>query len=392
MTKSNFARLGQRIIVFVITALILITGAPYLATTPRLLADNSSIIYLPLAIRGPQPCPDWYHDPNEWHPLVDPVTGCHYAHEHKHDPNQINDIFGPPGAWFSGTAISYPWETPHENHLKHEAYSWIVRRNIPSHNRTIWIKDFRLQIHATSAPFTAENGSLHGGYLARFHSYSLEAQVCDLLGNCGIVRTGGWVDFGNLEIDGYGAVPLPGEEDAVSDLGRRRIHYNHPDFELRWQPQFGASFFWYGRQRPPQPPWTNVPLHPVLIAVSTKDSSVNVDPDRLDELLFFCPEFNCNKNDSTIQAHVVQISVPGGPYADTNGIVNLNTFTNRYGELVTSCAVPALDCVPLIIDNAPASGGTLQHRDDTHLIDHPNTGYDDFDTSPSGHWWIKYPN
>jgi hypothetical protein len=365
-----------------------------IAAPARLYSAGDTAAYLPLIFRGAQAgerCPDSHHDPDQWHPLVDPQSGCYYGHEHKHDPNQVNDIFGPPGAWFGGTSISYPWETPHENHEKHEAYSWIVRRGIPSHNREAWIQDFRLQVHATSAPFTAPDGTLHGGYLARFHSYSLEARVCNNAGQCGLVRTGGWIDFGNLEIAGFGPIPLPGEAEAVTDQGRRRIHYFHADPERRRESQLGAPFFWYGRQRPQSPPWDNVPLNPVLIAVSTNDSAVNVDPERPYELLFFCPDYDCNKNDSTVQAHVVQFSLRVN-YAGANGRINLATYTNRLGELVTGCTAPGLDCVPLIIDNAPATPGPIQHRDDTHLVDHPNLGYDDFDTSPPGQWWIKYPN
>jgi hypothetical protein len=51
------------------------------------------------------------HDPNKWHPLYDAASGCHYEHEHKHDPNEVNDIFGAPGAWFGGDELSYPWQT-----------------------------------------------------------------------------------------------------------------------------------------------------------------------------------------------------------------------------------------------------------------------------------------
>jgi hypothetical protein len=378
---------------------IIIAGATIANTAKNvspagMYTTGANVTYLPLLFRmvaAGERCPLSEHDAAQWHPLVDPKIGCHYGHEHKHDPNQVNDIFGPPGAWFGGTSISYPWETPHENHEKHEAYSWMVRRGIPSHGRETWIQDFRLQVHATSAPFRAADGSLHGGYLARFHSYSLEARFCNQSGQCGTVRTGGWLDFGNLEISGYGVVPLPGEEEAVADLGGRRIHYFHLDHERRSESRFGTPFFWYGRHRPTSPPWVNVPLNPVLIAVSTMDSAVNVDPERLYELLFFCPEYDCNKNDSTIQAHVVQFAVPPA-YAGADGRVNLATYTNRYGEIAHGCTAAGLDCVPLIIENAPPTSGAIQHRDDTHLVDHPRQGYDDFDTSPPGQWWIRYPN
>ena len=63
------------------------------------------------------------------------------------------------------------------------------------------------------------------GTLTRYHSFSLEAQTCNSSNQCGIVRTGGWIDFGNLEVSEDGVVPLEGQEDAVNDTARRRIHY-----------------------------------------------------------------------------------------------------------------------------------------------------------------------
>jgi hypothetical protein len=376
----------------VILALLLASAAlAFSSSEDPVVAEN--VAYLPFVAQeslGLAVCPESLHDPARWHPLIDPALGCHYRHEHKHDPNQVNDIFGSPGAWFGGASISYPWQTTHENEEKHEAYGWIVRRGILSQGRPAWIQDFRLQVHATSAPFTTASGSLHGGYLARFHSFSLEARACNTAGQCGLVRTGGWIDFGNLEISGYGALPLPGEEEAVFDLGRRRIHYFYQDHAQRSDSRFGASYFWYGRQQPDSPA-ANVPLKPILIALSTMDAAVNVDPARLYELLFFCPAHDCNKNDSTIQAHVVQFTVPAA-YAGSDGRVNLTTYTNRFGELVTGCTAIGLDCIPLRIENAPATSGPIQHRDDTHLLDHPQGGYDDFDTSPPGLWWIGYPN
>jgi hypothetical protein len=382
------------------TLVLLLVGATIAYTwddagpTGSAAGDNGA--YLPFLAQESNfvpACPDSLHDSSQWHALTNLAANCHYRHLHKHDPYQINDIFGPPGAWFGGASISYPWQTPHENEEKHEAYNWIVRRGIPSQGRDEWIQDFRLQIHATSAPFTRPDGTLHGGYLARYHSFSLEARVCNSAGQCGIVRTGGWVDFGNLEIEGFGDLPLPGEEDAVSDLSRRRLHFFYQDPEMRAKGQLGAHFFWYGRQIPPQEnaPAAKTPLKPVLIAVATKDASVNVDPAHLYELHFFCPEYDCNKNDSTIQAHVVQITVPED-YAGADGRVNFSAYTNRYGELVTGCISVGLDCIPLLIENAPATDGPVQHRDDTHLVGHPSMGYDDFDTSPPGQWWIKYPN
>ncbi|MDX1383795.1 MAG: hypothetical protein R3190_09150, partial [Thermoanaerobaculia bacterium] len=188
------------------------------------------------AAAGVPECPD--HDPTRWHALLDAARQCHYDHEHKHDPDEVADIFGPAGAWFGGTSLSYPWQTFYgadadypepprdaglfENAAKHESYGWVVRRDLPANGRDLWIRDLRLQYHALSAP---------PGTLTRFHSYSLEARLCRAGGTCGLVRTGGWVDFGALQ--GDNRVILPGEGDLLGDLGRQRIHFHYEDVEKR---------------------------------------------------------------------------------------------------------------------------------------------------------------
>lgn len=328
------------------------------------------------------PCPD--HDPTVWHSLWDSQRGCYYTHEHKHDPNDLNHLFGKPGEWFGGGEISYPWQTfsganadyPQiqadsvlENEAKHNGYGWIVRQDIPPHS-DIWIKDFRLQYHAISAP---------PGTLTRFHSFSLEANICQQADmHCGLIRTGGWIDFGNLEIRGTGAFPLTGEADAVDDDGRRRIHFFYTDPEIRTG-DADAGFFWYGRVRPASPPFRG-PLEPFSIALATADAWANVDANDVNAPNLFCPDFQCEKNGSTIQAHVVQFGIPEA---------NLNIFTDRYGLPARDCQTIGLDCIPLIIEEAPI--GRVQHRDDRDL-GLSTAGTQDFDISPEGVWWIEYPN
>ena len=330
------------------------------------------------------------HDPNAWHPLYDAQKDCHYDHEHKHDPNEVNDIFGPPGEWFGGGSMSYPWQTftgasgnysqwdgnqdSLENVAKHRVYGWIVRRDIPRNGSNMWIKDFRVQFHAV-------NGI--AGVLTRYHSFSLEAQLCKASGGCGIVRTGGWLDFGNLQVSDFGVVPLPGQEDAISKNDRRRIHYyieNPADY------RYGAHFFWYGRNAPPEPDDAPV-LHP-LIAVASGDFYLNVDPNNPQALTLFCPDFRCKWNGSTIQAHVVELTIRSRFDPDGDGYADFIGYTDRYGEIDRSCNSVALDCIPLIMKHVPV--GNTQYRDDNFGLG--PEGLQDFDTSPPGVWWITYPN
>jgi hypothetical protein len=375
---------GRIVLVFVLlcTTIFLLVSTILLKVN----ASGSNMVYMPYLRAGSGLCSDAFHNSTEWHSLMDPLTGCHYDHEHKHSPNDVADIFGPAGAWFGGSSLSYPWQTNNENQTKHEAYAWIVRHDIPANGRDVWIKDFRWQVHAISAPFTAPDGTLHGGYLGRFHSYSLEAQVCNSSGQCGIVRTGGWIDFGNLEIDGIDdCVDLPSDpsqQETCSNLGRRRIHYYWPGSNMPNK----STFFWYGRAGLLN---GEIPaLHPVQVAVATNDGSVNLVPDDLYSLHFFCPDWECPLNNSTIQAHVVGFGVDSKFDPDKNGIANFNGYTDRYGVLVDSCTTPSLDCVPLIIEHAPV--GLVQHRDDKDL-GISTAGEQDFDISPEGLWWIEYP-
>lgn len=360
--------------------------------TAQLGADSfgSFTVFLPIVRKsGMQSCPPSLHNPNEWHALIDPINNCHYDHEHKHDPAEVNDIFGPPGAWFGGTSLSYPWQTTDENLTKHEAYGWIVRRGILANGRNLWIKDFRWQVHATSAPFTAPDGTLHGGYLSRFHSYSLEAQVCNSNEQCGIVRTGGWIDFGNLEIDNIDdCVYLPtdpSQQEACGNLGRRRIHFYFPG----QNPPNNSTFFWYGRAGILGDSTSIPALNPVQVAIATGDGSVNVVPNDLYNLHFFCPQWDCKLNNSTIQAHVVGFGVPNAFDPDGDGIAYFNGFNDRYGALDSNCTFVGPTCVPLIVDGAPI--GIVQHRDDRDLGVGPG-GEQDFDTSPPGQWWVEYPD
>ena len=347
-------------------------------------------------------------NPEEHHFLWNAVLGCHYDHEHKYDPNTVNDIFGVPGCWFGncGQEISYPWQTfagasdgyeewsgnpdDLENAAKHNNYGWIVRRNIPSNGRTIWIRAFRLQQHSTGA---------HPGTTTRFHSYSLEAEVCIQIpgmqeADCGIYRNGGWLDFGNLEVSGFGPVSLdadPTQDNPllIQNLARRRIHFFYQDVETRAQ-NGKSEFFWYGQTTPFGGRAVDSPHFPSTISVSTGDAWSNTDPNNPTEQLFFCPEFNCEQNNSTIQAHVVSFGMPE-QNADSNGILNQSGYVDRYGKEVFDCNEVGLDCIPYSYENVQAFSGRLEHRDDRDL-GFPSAGNTEFDVSPDGVWWIRFPN
>jgi hypothetical protein len=328
------------------------------------------------------------HNASSWHSLIDSDNGCHYDHEHKHDPEQVDEVFGKVGEWAGfQDSISYPWHTPNENEMKHEMYGWVVRTDIPRHGEGIYIKDFRLQYHATSA---------NPDILTRYHSYSLEAQICNQQGDCGVVRTGGWVDFGALNVkvyeDGeYYECLIAEDPQTCTDSSRRKIHYR-----LKLDPnvltnETKAEFFWYGSAFPMT--GYKGPLR-TQIALATADSWINVDPQDPSKNEFFCPNFDCEKNGSTIQAHVVSIRIPEKDREidfdpDNGGFSTYSGYTDRFGRIVESCESVSLDCIPVELENVPQ--GQAQHRDDKHL-DLSTAGMTDFDISPEGEYWIKFPN
>ncbi len=338
-------------------------------------------------------CPS--HNPNEWHGLWDPVRSCHYDHEHKDNPGilyagmpnderasaqRLLDVFGPPGAWFGGTSISYPWQTFHgagpdgamppqgalmENSGKHMGYSWIARTNVQGKGGR-QITDFRMQVHAIfAAP----------GATTRYHSYSLEARVCDHREGCQIVRTGGWLDFGRLRISGN-PVQLPYQE---GDGNRQRLHRHFKDTTWATDPDFKTPAVWYGQFIHPDYVQNNYvqsdldrPFRKLTIAIETEDAWSNPMHNDLYTNHFYCPEFDCNKNGSTLKLHKMQIEFTQDEA--------FSAFINRYGRTNPNCTTPSLDCIPTTIEKGGKLNGFYR---DTQL---PK----EYDSSPDGVWWIKY--
>jgi len=187
-----------------------LTPAPVSTSTP--LPSPTQLTSLPLCET---------HDPQSWHALTSEAGDCHYNHTHKHNPNQaeVVNIFGLPGAWYgSAESIGYAWETLSENLHKHWVYTWITRLAIPRlvDNETgklqaNWLSDFRVQAHVDTSPILMPDGTYAGGYLGRQHSVMVEARGCSEAG-CGLVRFGGWLNYGLLEIDEGNCVYLPSDD------------------------------------------------------------------------------------------------------------------------------------------------------------------------------------
>jgi hypothetical protein len=164
-------------------------------------------------------CPS--HNPNTWHGIWDYQRGCHYDHTHGDDPSLANVYFGTFGALWGGTTISYPFNSgPMENTMKHNGYKVSVRMpgyhpfpkcgtedntDITGDNSDNCVVAARVEYH------------LVGGLMdiiARYHSFFAEIYVCSGKSNytqCGVIRTGGLVDYGQLQAPHYNArVVRPG--------------------------------------------------------------------------------------------------------------------------------------------------------------------------------------
>src|SRR5690606_24935309 len=108
------------------------------------------------------------------------------------------DIFGPTLRNYLAEygEISYPWQTPNENSMKHEGYVWLYTQaaggceQLGSEQRgqLNCVTDVLVQVHSIGTPMAVAT---------RVHSFVLFARVCDPAGHpCGIVQTGGHHDYG----------------------------------------------------------------------------------------------------------------------------------------------------------------------------------------------------
>jgi hypothetical protein len=305
----------------------------------------------------------------------DGVRGCHYDHEHNDNPHEVDRVFGTRTFDLAGGEISYPWQTFStaglENDLKHNGYKWLVRtgERCYSGNANGCITDLRAQVHAIMGAADVP---------VRFHSGYIEARVCleKAPTRCGVARTGGWLDTGHLYLDGVHH-PLP--TDPTDDEHDPSRHHGTRNHGLAGT-SLGSRFYgaWYGH--------TAVGT----IAVMTSRAFGPVDPADPARPLFNCDlnDPDCESNSSTMQTHVIDVTVPTSLDTDRNGFVTWSGYTDRYGRVSPTCVTPALDCVPLEFVDAPV--GYFQYRDDEH--GYGDDGRFDHDLAPAGVSWIRYPN
>ncbi|RMG92311.1 MAG: hypothetical protein D6706_16985 [Chloroflexi bacterium] len=372
-------------------------------TTPPLTATPKPTATPIPPYAGAPVCPPEQHNDHAWHSLWNSEYGCHYTHEHHANPHDLDDIFGTQYYTWAGGEISYPWQTfsgaganfeqpaPDaclENDCKHAGYKWLIVRDancdadstFVTNGANNCITDARVQMHGIFA---------QPGALTRFHSVWIEARVCQFGGKvCGIYRGGGHLDLGRLNIPRGIYVPLPGDppEFAASPPEKQpyRIHGAPGDRVLdSWQSE--------GNQFNLIP---GVPRLMVGYGVHVRDGWGGVDPANESQIDLACPDFQCERNASEAALFRVWVTIPrelDGSQWDSDaraGFFSFTGFTNRYGDIVTGCTEPGLDCVPVEAIGVPI--GRSRYRSSLAS----NIDYDISPFWPDGtrDWWIEYPN
>jgi hypothetical protein len=370
-------------------------------------------------------CPS--HDPNQWHGLWDSARGCHYDHEHGDDPALGNAYFGPL-SYAGGQTISYVWATSHhENTMKHGGYKISVRT--PEHNP--WpgcgfmdnyegiqpincIVASRIQYHQVGGTMDS---------LARYHSYYAEYYVCRYPAHtdCGVMRIGGWADFGSLHSPHYnGRVVRPG---GTVDFGlgstyggagmqlMMNLEADTPDLPHRSGepytfdlPYSSSEMNWY-RNNPPwldggmtqwsmndldcEPIPAGHPCHNPYARFFTivADTWNLLDKNNPNNIRWICRDGGCAYNGSIRSVGEVSLRVLPAWDADGDGFADMQGYTDRWGNPVSGCSTAGLDCVPFSLERAPV-GTAANHSDNGCLC----TAHIEYDVSPSGVRWIKFPN
>lgn len=391
------------------------TDTPAPTIPPPQLPTNTPIAQGPIAPYAGAPlCAT--HDNNAWHSLWDSTRGCHYNHTHNTDPRAGDAVFGPWAVLWGGQELSYPWATSGaENGMKHGGYKFTYRE-FPTCSSTNQyngqpancVSHARVEYHAVSGLMD---------YLARYHSFYEELRICKRTApnQCGVIRSGGWADFGPLHVPykqqlvirpggtvdfGAGMVmtfpadpPYFGGQDlslepylAVGSVAGLNILRNkNPDSGV----DVGRVDVWSMPEG--KTSYDAVKPHPLVrFLVGVADPWNVMDPANPNSLIWVCtdaPKHNgCGYNGSLSAVNELSAYIPPSLDPDKDGFADYAGWTDRYGKIVTNCNAPALDCVPLEIIHAPV--GFADSRDPGN----GSSALKEFDLSPKGERWIEFPN
>ena len=352
------------------------------------------------------------HDPTIYHGLVDEEKGCHYDHTHNASPytsalwDLYREVIGP-------NEISNPWQTPHENERKHQAYKYAVwPSNIaapgicvqdihgtgtPADSRYC-IVDFLLQYHASPA----------FGMGTRFHSFAgCFSLKTGIEGGAGEACFGGWSDYLKLML------PYKDPTGDVINLAPLDPVLREEQYGIGSAPYLAARPFSYCSQAE-HTVERDLASHGVINHSWNSGSDegdsedfegaygsrVQFDFTGLDAWGGICPQDptqiirvdNCpHCNNSQARIYEIVVRIP-----DLNGDgshVRFRGYTNLLGNIDESCVEPGPECAPAYIDAMPGRYLFRIPIDSSAEVEEYFRFYDFdiyFDGEPSG--WIEFPD
>lgn len=360
-----------------------------------------------------------FHDPIGWHSL-DEVRwdlngdgtkelvelGCYFTHTHNADPYVMESMFGDI-VDVVGQEISYDWETPNENIHKHEFYKFGVRQDLPCDPNTNI--DGKSPVNCVTDLLWEYHGSGNAiDVLTQVHSFFIQARVCQYPNytNCGIIRGGGWANFGTLHVNYKEATwnrpggtivvdgvtyNIPAENPALKNSGflEPYIGATRIDTALFLYQKYPngdglARMSIWSMAKSRKFPGYNEMLGGVF---RTYDDWTGMDTANLYSWLPVCPNIDeCRYNSSVHAVNELYVYVPSKLDTNGDGFVNFSGFTDLKGNIDQTCTTRSKTCVPFELENMPVGWA---------FFTDPGNGKNaaqEFDTSPSGLFWIEWPN
>ncbi len=304
------------------------------------------------------PCTD--HKDTLYHGIWNEEKGCHYDHTHGYDPAKtiFKDVVA---KW--GQEISYPWQTPSENMMKHHGYVYLYDEAENGCEHTALPSGISGANCVTHILYLVHSMGTTFEISGRFHSFRVAARVCDpAQKNCGIVETGGWADYGVLHCP-YKQTPCPL---AVDPAPLAKDNGVLPDLVAIQQPPYRTTSRFDEIDRVLKSGhsvqfWNNQMLNPIVqpyypekygnifgSSWSFLDSWGTYNPENKTALNIICEKGDCEFNHSEAQLFTAGFSnLPPAPFSG---------FTDLKGNISSSCTAASSTCVPLIVGAGTPSG------------------------------------
>jgi hypothetical protein len=362
------------------------TNTPAQTITPEATQESIEIVTTIEPFLDAPECTE--HDGTMWHGLWNANIGCHYDHTHNADPF-ATEFAERVATW--DQSISYPWQTSHENSLKHQGYKYAYVSDLDCSKRIDdgdnCVKASLIQLHAIGSQV---------GITTRFHSYRAIALISEGVNDePGIIELGGHSDFGILHCpykDQHCSLP-----NDPSDVDFSLMQF-HPPYRataslagLERELESGMIIqSWNSGWQPSVSQYYPVRYNLLFeFDFQSADAWGVVNPDDLTQLHLVCPTGDCPYNHSTLRIYEIVIRVPQ-ELAGTDGRVNYVGFTDVQGNISDECTSVGAECVPLIIENAPVGLATFR----LPVGNLPLSVYPDYDIFFDGvtSGWIQYPN